>query len=184
MTYLSNIQRNILLLALIIPFLILFYLDYLVPGVYILYLAIYLLFILMPVSKDIYYKNGTLIQRTILIFLLIFLTWGIFLSYNYLDLSFLMIILFSIIFLNYTSTTLQISTNYHPIITNSTTISIILNIIIIISSVTSSFIIISIWGFEYLIIPLSNIFLIGLVISSFSQNEKNKKSFNNSPPNE
>jgi len=165
MTYLSNIQRNIILLVLIIPFLIVVYLDYFEPWVYILYLFIYFLFVVEPVLKNIYYENGTWIQRIILAFLFVFLSWGVFSSYNFIDVTFLFFVLFLIVLLNYTSITLQISPNYHPIISNLNTISIILNIVIIILSITSLFINIIIWGFEYYIVLLVNILLIVLFSS-------------------
>lgn len=172
MTYLSVMQRNIFLAVSIIIFSILILLDGF-DGLWTLswFLLIYSFFVIIPVLKNLYYENGTWIQKIVLSILFVLITVSVFLNYDVFDLNGVIISLFLILFLNYTSTTLQISPKYHPIIS----ISYIGNIIIVILALTA-FIISIIWNLDvYYDTQVSYILLILLVISSFLHDIKYKK---------
>jgi hypothetical protein len=79
--------------------------------------------------------------------------------------------LFLIIFLNYSSTTLQISPKYHPIISGSFIINITISILAV-----SALLINIIWNLEiYYDVYLSYALLIGFIILSFIEYNKCKK---------
>lgn len=176
MTYLSDMQRNLFLIILIMIFSV----GVLLNGFdglwsFFGFLVIYCFFVMIPVSKNLYYENGTWDQKLILSILFILLTMDIFLSYDTIDLNGIIISLFLIVFLNYSSTTLQISPKYHPIINTFSILNIVIIILVLICLIVNI-----IWDlFEYHDILVSYILLMGLVISSFVHDIRFKKSFDN-----
>lgn len=174
MIYFSDLQKNMFLIVSVMIFSILIWIDGF-DGLWGLlwFLVIYLFFVMIPVSKNLYYENGTGLQKLILSLLFILLSMDIFLSWYMISFNGVIISLFLIVFLNYTSTTLQISPKYHPIISTS----FIMNIAIIILSVIALLINILLNLEMYYDIYISYALLIGLIILSLIEYTKCKSDF-------
>lgn len=136
MIYLDYLKKNVILSILVIVFAFLLFFN----GIdsfwsYLCFLIFYILFVVVPISKNLYYENGTRVQEIFLGLLFILLTASILRSYFSLDSNNIIISLFLIVFLNYTSTTLQFSNKYHPTISTSNIVNMVIILICIISLV-------------------------------------------------